>query len=150
MLFWGAGVWLSAGVKRWFAVFASLVALAGCKGTGVVCQDSGSTSECGRDHICTFTSNPVQFNPDAPPAPPVSVCLRTCSEATDCGEGELCRTVFCSTQLSCQTGPLDDPPPDVCAWQGTGGSGGAGGIAGAGGQAGTGGGTGGTGGDDQQ
>lgn len=135
-------------MRRWFLVFGCLLALGGCKGTGIVCQNSGSTSECGREHICTFTAVPVPFNPNAPPAPPLSVCLRTCNQATDCGEGELCEVVFCSTQKSCQTGVLDDPPPGICDWLGEGGSGGSGGAAGAGGMAGMGGGAGGSGGMD--
>jgi hypothetical protein len=69
----------------------------------------------------------------------LSVCLRKCDTSTDCGAGELCRAVFCSTQKSCQTGPLEDPPPNVCEWLGTGGIGGSGGAGGTGGTAGTGG-----------
>ncbi len=66
--------------------------------------------------ICTYASTPEVFdlNPNAAPPPPVNVCLRQCDQSKDCGEGELCRVVFCSTQKSCQTGPLQDPPPNIC------------------------------------
>ena len=121
-------------------MLAGLLALSGCKQVGTVCSNSGSTSECGRDHICTFKRTPIPFDPNADPPPPLSVCLRTCDTSTDCGEGELCRVVYCSTQKSCQTGPLEDPPPNVCDWLGTGGTGGSGGAGGAAGTGGSGGG----------
>jgi hypothetical protein len=95
-------------------VGTALVHLVGCKGVGTVCSQSGSTSECGTDFICTFVSSPGTFDPNAEPPPPLSVCLRTCNTSTDCGEGELCRFVYCSVQKSCQTGPVQDPPPNVC------------------------------------
>lgn len=118
-------------------VGALLVGLTGCKGVGTVCSQSGSTSECNSDNVCTFVSRPATFDPNAAPPPPLSVCLRRCTETTDCGEGELCRVALCSTLKSCQTGPLQDPPPDIC--EGVGGAGGSGGTAGVGGAAGMGG-----------
>lgn len=93
---------------------AGLVQLWGCKGVGTVCSQSGSTTECGSDFICTFVRNPGTFDPNADPPPPLSVCLRTCNTSNDCGEGELCRFVYCSDQKSCQTGGVQDPPPNVC------------------------------------
>jgi hypothetical protein len=135
-----ARLWLSASVRLWFALFAALLALSGCEKVGTVCSNSGSTSECGRDHICTFKRTPIPFDPNADPPPPLSVCLRKCDTSTDCGEGELCQVVYCSTQKSCQTGPLEDPPPNVCEWLGTGGIGGSGGTGGTAGTGGTGGG----------
>jgi hypothetical protein len=132
-------------VQKWLLVFgvgAGLALAVGCRGVGTVCQQSGSTAECGDGKICTLTRTPDTFDPNAVPPPPLIVCLRQCTESTDCGEGELCRAVYCSTQKSCQTGPAQEPPPDVC---GPGGAGGAGGMGGAGGAAGMGG-TGGTGG----
>jgi hypothetical protein len=78
------------------------------------------------------------FGPNDNPPPALNVCLRQCETSTDCGEGELCRLVYCSTLKSCQTGPLQDPAPNLCE-DGTGGVGGAGGVGGMGGSAGTGG-----------
>ncbi len=127
------------------AISLGLAQVFGCEGVGAACEQSGSTAECGAGLICTFKRTPATFDPNADPPPPLSVCLRKCDRSTDCGEGEICRTVFCSTQKSCQTGPLEDPPPDVCGLGGTGGTGGAGGTGGVAGMGGAGG-TGGTGG----
>ncbi|MFW2388843.1 MAG: hypothetical protein ACN4G0_10930 [Polyangiales bacterium] len=135
-----------------FVLGAAFLGLAGCKNVGAVCDQSGSTSGCADGKICTFVSSPGETGFDeGQTLPPVNVCLRTCQTSTDCGEAETCRFVYCSTQLSCQTGPVQDPTPNLC---GTGGAGGAGGEGGAGGDGGTGGdggmggvaGTGGTGG----
>lgn len=101
-------------VRNWLlvtAVLAGLIHLAGCKSVGTVCENSGSTSECGDELICTFTRSPGTFDPSAEPPPPLSVCLRTCNESSDCGEGELCRFVYCSALKSCQTGPVQQEPP---------------------------------------
>jgi len=122
--------------------FAQLV---GCEGVGAVCYTSGSVTECGDEKICTFWRAPTpagETDPNATLPPPVNLCLRQCDSAKDCGDGELCRVVYCSTLKSCQPGPLEDPPPNIC---GAGGAGGMGGGGGEGGVAGTGG-TGGTGG----
>jgi hypothetical protein len=89
--------------------------LAGCKGVGTVCQTSGSTEECGSGKICTFARNPGDPNDPDNNLPPLEVCLRLCEKSSDCGEGELCQIVFCSDQKSCQTGSLQEPPPNVCA-----------------------------------
>ncbi|MEJ2240404.1 MAG: hypothetical protein P8X82_19095, partial [Gemmatimonadales bacterium] len=83
-----------------------------CKGTGTVCHRSGSTDECADGKICTVTRTPDPA--DVAPLPPVLVCLQQCETATDCGEGELCQIVYCSTKKSCQTGAVQDPPPNLC------------------------------------
>lgn len=118
----------------------ALFLLAGCKGNvGAVCQQSGSTEQCAKDLICTYKRAPGfdgEFDPNEPLPPPVNVCLRECDSSKDCGDGEQCRVVFCSTLKSCQAGPIQDPPPNLC---GAGGAGGMGGGGGEGGAAGTGG-----------
>ena len=96
------------------AVGAGLVCLGGCRQVGTTCQNSGSTQECGDGFICTFTRSPGTFDPNAEPPPPLSVCLRTCNTSSDCGEGELCRFVYCSAEKSCQTGSVQDPTPNLC------------------------------------
>lgn len=128
-------------LRKWLlatAVLAGLVHLAGCKGVGTVCENSGSTSECGDELVCTFIRTPATFDPNQDPPPPLSVCLRQCTTSTDCADAEVCRFVYCSEALnSCQTGPVQDAPASVCGMGGMGGGGGMGGM---------GGGTGGTGG----
>ena len=132
-------------MARWLLLISVCIGfsnLTACRSVGIVCENSGSTDECAADHICSFTRVPATFDPNDDPPPPLSVCLRKCQTSSDCGEGEVCRTVFCSNELSCQTGPLQEPPSNICGTGGTGGMGGAGGIggmAGMGGAAGTGG-----------
>jgi len=128
------------------AVGAGLVLASGCGSVGTVCDQSGSTDQCREGNICTFTVAPDSFDPSDAPLPPVSECLRKCQKSTDCGLGEVCRLVFCSNEKSCQTGPLQEPPNQICGTGGTGGAGGMGGSAGMGGGGGMsgGGGTGGS------
>jgi hypothetical protein len=122
-------------------VGAGLVHFAGCGLVGSLCRNPGSTAECGAGMICSFTSNLGDPNDPDIDLSPVNVCLRQCETSSDCGNGEVCRVVFCSDQKSCQTGAQQDPPFDICGPPGSGGMGGAAGSAGAGGEGGTGGGT---------
>ena len=128
-------------VRNWLlatVVLAGLIHLTGCKGVGTVCDNSGSTTECGDGLVCTFARTPATFDPNIEPPPPLSVCLRQCTTSTDCADAEVCRFVYCSDELnSCQTGPVQDPPPNLCGTAGTGGAGGMGGGGGTGGTGGT-------------
>jgi len=92
--------------------FTCLALVAACGEVGIVCDRSGTTDGCGSGLICTYT----EFIDFELADEPVNVCLRLCSTSENCGEGEVCRGVFCDEdgRASCQTGPLPVPPSDLC------------------------------------
>ncbi|MEO1233616.1 MAG: hypothetical protein AAFZ18_32445 [Myxococcota bacterium] len=99
----------------WRIVAGVILALSAACGDGVgaECSKSGVTDGCGSDFVCTGNSVLESTEGMDTICRVRSVCLRVCASQADCGEGEVCRTVFEGTQMSCQVGP-GFAPPDEC------------------------------------
>jgi hypothetical protein len=79
------------GWKLWMMI-GCLTGSMACGGVGEVCEQPGTTTECGEEKVCTPFGVSTQ-----------GVCLRICEGVSDCGAGELCATVPGSNLRSCQT-----------------------------------------------